>query len=308
MNENLWHELRAQNIGGSEVADLFDEGYNSKYQLWHMKKGLIPLPDFSGNERIEAGTFMEPSALTWANHRWGTNFKNPKIYVKHPTVKGMACTPDGIDNDINALCQIKIVDSVVLGRDFVADGNDILEAPLKYTLQCQHEMACTGHAANHLIVLVGGNRLCRMVVERDEEIIAALEKAVTDFWSSIEANDVPAPNYTLDSDAIQKVRKQRPEQVPGQDFTGNNELYNAMVNYVSASADEKAAKDKKDAAKGEVMHLAGNIKNFVCGDLECTIVENAGVPDRVITPDMVGQPIKGRAGSAYPKIKPKKEK
>src|SRR5438876_1235420 len=93
----LWHDLRAKHVGGSEVAALFNESpYLTRYQLWNIKAGLIEPPNLDDDERVQAGQFLEDGIVSWANKKWNMNFTRAGVYVKHATVEGMGCTPDAI--------------------------------------------------------------------------------------------------------------------------------------------------------------------------------------------------------------------
>lgn len=313
MNENLWHELRAENIGGSEVADLFNKGFNSHYQLWHIKKGNMPRVDLSDNERVMAGNYLESAIMRWANRKWGTNLINPKAYYRHPTIKGSACTPDGIDFDAKIMCQIKNCDSMVFGKMFEADGDNITNAPLKYLLQVQQEMSCVGYDECHLIVLVGGNRLCRMVVYRDDDVVTLIEKSIKQFWDSIAANDAPEPDFALDGPALSHIRQSKPliDDVPAFDMSNNNRLMDLCASYQNYAAAENDAKKNKKIVSTEIMTIVGQHKKISCGDYNISIVDKPEFEGNEITQEMVGTKYGARAASSYPSIskpKPKKKK
>lgn len=302
-NENLWHELRASNIGGSEVASLFNVSpYLSRLALWQQKKGLIPPADFGNNERVEAGNMLEGAIIDWANKRWGTAFVQPMQYHLHPTIKGMACTPDGIDaNDAGIICQVKNVDGIVFGRKWTSFEDEITEAPLHIALQCQHEMACTGARENHLIVLVGGNALKRIIIKRDDDAIRMIEGAVTAFWSSIEMNEAPQPDPTMDAGLISSARAAIKTEAVA-DLSGDNELMDAVVRYHEAASEIKDLEAIKEDAKSVIMLKMMELKKAAVKGFSLSIVTMAETPDKTITPDMVGQVIKGRKASAYPRI------
>ena len=307
-----WHELRAAHVGGSDVAALFGESpYMTKLKLWQIKKGNMQPANLDDVERVQAGNFLEGGIMAWANWKWESQFVQPKAYFKHPSVKGMGCTPDGIwvrEGDMSqgdrVLCQIKNVDSIMFNKKagWEADGDNITDAPLHILLQCHHEMAVTGVGVLWLIVCVGGNRLHRMVIERDDMIIRSLEREVAKFWESIEANDPPSPDYQEDGEVIKYMRSQL-DLIDGQvDLSGNNALHAAIEDYKAAADQEKESKEDKTTFSNKILDLAGNTKKFICGGYKCTIVETSGTPDSIITQDMVGQVIKGRSGSVYPKI------
>lgn len=304
-SNQLWHDLRAKNIGGSEVAALFGEQkYGSLYELWHVKAGKVEPTDLSGKEYIMAGNFLEPGIMAWANYKWKTNFIQPHTYIKHATVEGMGCTPDGIDAEARIMCQIKKVDKNAFSKienGWVAEGDNIVEAPLYITLQCQHELECADMDETHLIVCVGGLYLARMIIHRDKEIGAMLRVAVSNFWRTIELDEAPAPEFDKDGVTIKKIRSKL-QPIESVDMTGNNQLYDAAARYVKARDAIKEYEEKKEMAAAEVISLIGGAKKISCGKINITMIDNKGSPDKVITPEMVGTVTKGRAPSTYPKI------
>lgn len=264
---DLWHSLRAENIGGSEVADLFGEGFNSYFHLWHVKSGNIEPEDLSQNEWVQSGNFLEPAIIKWAEWKFNLRYENPKSYFKHPEVRGMACTPDGINPDNpDDMCQIKNIDSIIFGRNWECDGDIITSAPMKYILQCQHEMACAEKRSSELLVLVGGKTLKRMTIYRDEELIEIIIKAVKLFWASIERGDEPDPDFSVDGPVVQKLRDKEIVVEDPIDWSQNNRMREVAENYLDAAEKEKAAKTAKEIAKTEIMHNATGGKKFLFGD------------------------------------------
>lgn len=313
MSGNTWAELRSRNVGASEVATLFDESpYQSLYKLWHIKKGTIQPDDLSGNERVAAGNWYEAAALAWANDKYGTDFVRPMVYVEHPTVKGMGCTPDAFSASNKAvIAQVKVVDPIVFGRDWQCEGDEITFCPVHIALQCHAEMACTGATENHLIVAVGLSGIRRMVIQKDPDIEASICNEIQEFWRSIETNDAPSPDYHVDRQSVGSVRAEKIRagvMMAEQDFTGNNFLSDAIARYEAASAEQKDAEGRKDAASCEIMQIMGTMKKAKCGDFTVSVVDNGGVPEKIITPEMVGNVIAGRKPFSYIKISTQQKK
>lgn len=289
MQDNAqWHNLRAQNIGGSEVADLFNQGFNSYFHLWHLKAGNIEPPDLSNDEWIMSGNFLEQGIMDWAQWKWNLRYKNPVAYYQHQKIKGMACTPDGLNqDDPTDMCQIKNIDGMIFGKQWESDDDQITHAPMKYILQCQHEMACSGCETSSLIACVGGKTLKKMVVFRDNGLIEIIEDAVEKFWRSIEIGDEPNPDYKLDGPVLQELRKReviRPEPI---DWSENNQMRSVAFEYLDAAKKEKEGKESKDAAKAQIMHNATGGKKFLFG-------EQSGDPRITI--------VTNKYGSSYPKV------
>lgn len=297
MSTDLWKSLRAKNIGGSEVAALFGEqppSFPTVYKLWHIKKGLINEDNLDDVERVQAGKHLEPSIIAWANEKWMRSYYQPQVYLQHPSVEGMGCTPDAFDGEYPVMAQIKNVDSFQFSQEWDYDGDEITEAPLHILLQVQHELDCAPDKEHaDLIVCVGGNRLLAMRCERDEQVARMIREAVQDFWWRIAP---PPPDFARDGDIVRQIRRRLPaaEIV---DMTGDQYVHDLMAKNQLANFRAKVAQDEVEATRTELFHLVGNTARVKCGPYTMKFSSRKGSPDQKITADMVGQTIKGRAES-----------
>lgn len=265
-----WHDLRAKNVGGSEVAALFGVSpYMTKYKLWNIKAGVMPPDDLDNDERVQAGNYLEAGIIEWANKKWEANFLRPKIYVEHKAVFGMGCTPDAIwngpANEDNILAQVKLVDGLEFRNKWVAEGDIITEAPLHILLQVQHELECLQMEEAWLIVCVGGNRLFRMIVKADAEIASILRKAVIGFWLSMDANTPPEPDFGRDGETIKEIRKRLPE-TEALDIQEDH-VHHLFKKSLRLSKRAKLADDELARVDAEIEFLIGNAKIITCRDL-----------------------------------------
>lgn len=264
MTDDVWKSLRAQNIGGSEIASLFGESpYLSYYKLWNIKNGFILEDDLDTDDRIQSGKFLEGGAIAWANKKWGTDFYQPGVYIRHVIVSGMACTPDALSNNPDIMAQIKIVDSLQFAINWKAQGDVIIEAPLYILLQVQHEMECAKKSESWLIVLVGGNRLFHMICKYDRDIGITLCNAVEEFWR---IDTAPKPDFKLDGDVINQIRKKLPEK-ENIDFTGDKYIYKLIRSGLAATVKRNKMQDQVEAINSEILYLVGNAANVRCGDM-----------------------------------------
>lgn len=244
---------RARVVGASEVSALFDlHPQLTRYQLWHVKAGRIQPPDLSGNERVEAGIFIEPSIAAWIAHRTGWPLEKFPGHATHPRVEGMGASPDYriLQHERGpGLVQIKNVDRLVY-----RDWND--EPPINYQLQLQHELACTDYSWGALGVLVGGNELRLFDYSRHEPSISRLEAEVSAFWRSIHDDQPPTPVWEVDLETIQQIHGYgRPGSVA--DLSADERLDELCAAYKAAGGEEKEAKARKEAAKAEILTLIG---------------------------------------------------
>ncbi|WP_022727258.1 YqaJ viral recombinase family protein [Fodinicurvata sediminis] len=247
-------------IGASESAALFGVSpYITKFELFHQKAGNIPGHDLDGQERIEAGRFLEPAIAAWAQHKWQWPLRNVGEYLPHPRVKGMGCSLD-VETEDGAPVEIKNVDGLRFRQgEWESEGDILLDAPAHFLIQVQHQMACRP-GADHgwLIACVGGNSLHKMRVERHDTMIARIEDEVADFWQSVREGREPKPDFQADAGALSALYNGDGDEVV--DLRNNNRLPELCAEYMEAHEIEKGGKSRKSAALAEIKSLMGNAR------------------------------------------------
>lgn len=258
---------RAKWVGGSESAALFGlSPYTTRFELWHQKAGNIEPHDLGGDSRVNAGKFLEPSIANWANHEWHWPIINVEEYYRHLQVARMGCSLDFQTVDGLEPVEIKNVDNLIF-RDgpWETEGDTILQAPIYFLIQVQHEIACSPLAPSRgwLVVCVGGNRLFRMEVPRHEVTIQRIEREVSDFWASIEANEPPAPDFEADADTIRLLYGGEREFI---DLRQNARAVELCEEYREAHEIEKAATKRKKTALAEIQTMMADARMALVGD------------------------------------------
>lgn len=297
-NDAHWHQLRACHIGGSDVAALFGMSpYATKWQLWMEKAGKLPPEDLNDNKAVQAGKFLEAGIAGWAAARWDMSLEKVTAYATCDSVVGMGASLDYVSSD-GAPVEIKWS---ARGHGWEYQADEILSAPDNYILQCQHQMACFGGDHAWLVALIN-NEPRRMFVPRNEDIIEAIKSACVEFWFSIQKGEAPDPDFVMDADAIGRLMG----EVPLSDVELPSDAASLFAEYVAASADEKAAKERKDAAKSQLLlqameRMAGqntsSEKAIVrCGKYKMSVTPVAANPGKPVTEDMVGTMINPRKG------------
>lgn len=304
-DEAHWHELRAQHIGGSDVAALFGlSSFSTRWQLWQEKSGRLPPEDLDNNKAVQAGKFLEAGIAQWAAHLWGWNVHKVEEYHTADDTPGMGAT---LDYALDTSIPLEIKWNCGFSGDWKYERDTITEAPEKYILQVQHQMACYAGNPDHawLVVLIN-NEPRRMKIPRHEGIIEKIKQEVADFWRSIQANEEPEADLENDTDAIMRLM----DTVPLTDVDLDPEDSNLFVRYLDAAATEKLAKKAKEAAKSEILlkakdRMAGSNTSLDkavvrCGDHKMKITTIAANEGTEVTPEMVGTRINARAG--YKKV------
>lgn len=300
-----WRELRRQHVGGSEVAALFGEHpYLTRFELWHRKKGTLPEPDLSENERVFWGTLLEPAVAAGVASKTGWKVQKVRRYYSLRPDLGLGAS---LDYEIIAhdrgpgVLEIKTADWLVVR------GWENGEPPLSYELQVQLEMRASGRRWGAMGVLVGGNDLRLFEYERRDKTIGIIEREIDSFWKSIEGGIEPKPDFARDGQAIGALYGvATPDKIV--DLSDSNRLPILIDEYKAAQALKNENDKKQDAAKAEIMALVGDAEFALCGDWRIKTSMVAGQPDRLITEAMVGETIKGRKGYRGLWISQRKEK
>jgi putative phage-type endonuclease len=283
-DEAHWRELRAKNIGGSEVGALFDcSPWMTKYTLWHEKAGTYPR-DIPESSKMALGKYLEPWIASELGKSLGWNITASKGYYQHPSVPGMGCT---LDFDIHdhewgpGICETKCVFEY---SDYMKDWSDD-RAPPNYELQVQHQLAVTGRpwACVAVLVMQTGTIMPAMVRRPNPKVIDEITSRVKAFWDSIEAKVPPDPTGTDEELAI--MRHLWPARTPKKvvefsdnDLSNEAKLYHWAALELSDMEKQRTASKAKllaAARDAELMRLPGfnvGIKQSKNGAIRMTVV------------------------------------
>jgi len=245
-------------IGASEVADLFGVGFKSRWQLWLEKAGRIEPEDLSDNPYIQAGTYLEPAIAAWAADKWSMKLRKVHRYIKHPHIDRFGCSLD-YEHAEGSLIPVEIKWSQSR-EGWEVEGDEILDAPFRYLLQVQAQLAVTGAPYGWLVVMLNG-KLYRMRVHMHREAVAQIEDEVALFWTSVQNNQEPKPDFAYDGGTIASLMSVTKDKVI--DLTANNHLPVLCGEYIAANDAEKDAKARKEAALAEIRTIVADAAKAV---------------------------------------------
>jgi predicted phage-related endonuclease len=120
-------------------------------RLWREKRGEIEPEDLSDNLIVQLGVIIEPLNRLWFERNTGQVLTGIQRRVRHPVVRWMAATLDGVVEATNAVFEAKFM----LPWSFSEEG-----AAQKHMAQLQHNMWITNakHRHHHRWRQVGGDR------------------------------------------------------------------------------------------------------------------------------------------------------
>jgi hypothetical protein len=285
--EAAWLANREQDITSTEAASLFGYGRETPFELATRKAGKIKSA-FEPNERTEIGKDIEAAIAIRAARLFGVVHRPKREYIRLPEYRIGA----SFDFEINAiadcavddnrlrlafgslgpgLMEIKNVDYFVF-RDQWNAGEEP-EAPPHIEIQLQQQLECSGYAWGVIVVFVGGNRIEIIMRQRDETFGAVLRKRIAAFWFELNAGRYPPVSLPEDLGVIKQLYGYAE---PGRllDARGDIAIANLLTEYIAASKDQKAAKDRMDTAHGQLLQLIGDAEKVQSdvASISCSII------------------------------------
>lgn len=204
-----WHSMRKQNVGGSDIASLFDVSpYKTKFTLWHEKAGNVT-EDNEGNSRTDWGKRLEPAIAEGVAEEMRWVLRKSRDYHTNDRVKGMGCTNDYdvLDHaDGPGIVEIKFVAEYATWKTDWTDKR----APAGIEIQLQHQLATTQCAWGAIAVFIGQAATLKIYERKaDSRVIGEIEKRVEAFWQSIA--DGKAPDITGTPDEWEALKELYPK-------------------------------------------------------------------------------------------------
>jgi len=184
-----WHQLRLGKVTASRVADILAKtktgpsasrgNYLIELALQRVTKTI---EESYSNSAMEWGVATEPQARVAYEVTTG-NFVDQIAFVNHPKIKDFGCSPDGVVGE--GLIEIKCPNSATHWSYIKAN-----EPPQKYIIQMQSQMSVTGAKWCDFVSfdprMPERSQLLIVRINRDEELIAEIEKEVKQFLSEVE--------------------------------------------------------------------------------------------------------------------------
>lgn len=292
-------EFRASVVGAGEVAALFGcSPWLTEYELWMRKAGRVATPEFNArnpdgspvNSRIHWGVKLEALIIQEACERWGYEpLDTPKRITNG---KGLGGHPDRIvwcpERKVKVTLEVKTVDW--LERKKWGE-----EPPMQYLIQPNTYAGLGDTPFFDVITMVlgGGTDIERHQYDFRPKLYAETERRTEVFWESVRANKPPKPDYTRDGATLAELFSDPADTLI--DLRRDNRMPELMQEYLDAKEAERMASCRVDAAKAEILEKIGNNAEAMVEGYTCRVPVFGGAPDKVITADMVGQKIKGRA-------------
>jgi predicted phage-related endonuclease len=302
-----WHALRQQHVGASEVAALFglQKPYQmSRYTLWQVKAGRVP-PPVVDNPRAEAGLRFERAIAEWAADVHGWSIRKAG-YARSARVPGMGATCDflvaaGTDRTGRkhgpGVLEVKNVDWLVFRRSWDSEDEAEAEPPPHILLQLQQQLGCTDRGWGAVAAMVGGNDPRTYRYEARPKVIESIEIMIADFWQSIRENRPPPADGSDGASGALAALLPGMIDEPLLDLRGDNEAPGLAQQFLDASKRKAAAEAEYKEARNRLREKMAGHKRAMIAGFWLNASATAEKPASVITPEMIGQEIGGRAAA-----------
>jgi len=237
------------------MAGILGIGYagQSEYSIWMEKtQGVKQEFDADTQRRMALGHIFEPAIAKVFELETGKKVHRDKGFVLRISKEypGLACTIDG--KCFEADGKESVVEMKFLGTHQAWEIED--EIPLKYAVQVQHQLMCTGWDMGYLLILIG-NEPTLFEVPRHEALIEQLWVRAQRFLECVKTKTPPEID---DSDATWKAIQAAHSRVRRETVALQPTFESAFEMYEKASRLEKKIAKKKQLAKNQLCEAIGD--------------------------------------------------
>ena len=169
-------------IGGSDARIIMGTDEAALVRLWREKRGEAKQPDYSDNLIVQLGVATEPLNRRWFEKTTGQVIKDVQSWVRHPVIRWMAATLDGVVEGTGAVFEAKFMLPWSFSEEAAAE---------KHMAQLQHNMWVTNATDAVLSIITGGGKWVEIKVSADPLYQHLLLTAEKKFWRCVESGEPP---------------------------------------------------------------------------------------------------------------------
>ena len=173
---------RCSFIGGSDARTIMGDDQVALVRLWREKRREIGPEDLSGNLMVQLGAITEELNRRWYERQTGLVVGSVQKWVRHPVIKWMAATLDGLVSPTGAVFEAKFM----LPWTFSEEG-----AAEKHMAQLQHNMWVANARAAELSIITGGGKWVQIAIAADPLYQHLLLTAEKKFWRCVMSGEEP---------------------------------------------------------------------------------------------------------------------
>jgi predicted phage-related endonuclease len=169
-------------IGGSDARVIMGDDEAALVRLWREKRGELPPKDHSGNLLVQLGLATEHVNRRWFERTTGQVVKDVQSWVRHPVIRWMAATLDGIVEGSGAVFEAKFMLPWSFSEEMAAE---------RHMAQLQHNMWVINARAAVLSIITGGGKWVEIKISADSLYQHLLLTAEKKFWRCVESGNPP---------------------------------------------------------------------------------------------------------------------
>jgi predicted phage-related endonuclease len=169
-------------IGGSDARVIMGDDEAALMRLWREKRGEVEPPDYSGNLVVQLGIATERLNRRWFEQTTGQVIKDIQKWTRHPVIRWMAATLDGVVEGTGAVFEAKFMLPWSFSEESAAE---------KHMPQLQHNMWVTNATAAVLSIITGGGKWVEIKISADPLYQHLLFTAEKKFWRCVQSGDPP---------------------------------------------------------------------------------------------------------------------
>jgi predicted phage-related endonuclease len=222
-------------IGGSDARTIMGNDQAALIRLWQEKRGVVGPADLSDVLAVQLGTATEDLNRRWYERQSGFSVKGVQRHIRHPVLKWMGATLDGMVEPSGAVFEAKFM----LPWSFTEEG-----AAAKHMAQLQHNMWVTNARTAVLSIITGGGKWVEMTIPADPLYQHLLLTAEKKFWRCVQNGNVP---YLFDIE----VPRPRIDAFRIVDMTASN----TWAEFAGVYSRTRVAFAEHEAAKAELKKL-----------------------------------------------------
>jgi predicted phage-related endonuclease len=182
----FYHRRKGYNrtsfIGGSDARIIMGTDEQALQRLWREKREELEPLDHSSNLIVQLGLVTEHLNRQWYERTTGQVIKDVQSWVRHPVIRWMAATLDGIVEGNGAVFEAKFMLPWSFSEEAAAE---------KHMAQLQHNMWVTNATAAVLSIITGGGKWVEIKISADSLYQHLLLTAEKKFWRCVESGEPP---------------------------------------------------------------------------------------------------------------------
>jgi predicted phage-related endonuclease len=169
-------------IGGSDARIIMGSDEAAVVRLWREKRGEAEPPDYSDNLLVQLGVATESLNRRWFEKTTGQIIKDVQSWIRHPVIRWLAATLDGIVEGSGAVFEAKFMLPWSFSEETAAE---------KHMPQLQHNMWVSNATEAVLSIITGGGKWVEIRICADPLYQHLLLTAEKKFWRCVENGESP---------------------------------------------------------------------------------------------------------------------